>query len=454
MSDSLATSSPCTVAHSADRTITLVLDPTDDVDDLARLRRLHARPLGRIVCEPAPAGGTAGLARSLLEALGKKLELTTPRAPLWNLVDIHLYGERVRDLYVLRAHTLPYGALRQLADHIGAADVHLWLVVHRERPTAPIAQLLEGLPHDTAPLHALLDHRPHLDNIDADDTIPPGAGLDFPYLAPIGDHFEPAPRRRPRAAIARRLTRADRATVHDTWDKAHQWATGWLNDHDGATYPDAADALYLLARRGDSASEIYVRIRAALETFDHAGLDSEPAVVDDVLAHSFGEVRPFQFNAAVARATALADQTPDPQLAALIALAAVRREPFCIRQANLANLASDGSVLLGRWGGTLAIPPELRRFLATWHHQRTPTATQRPSPLFLGNSHGRLSQPTIRRRLAALDAPTSLWEDPPDTMPGEGYNADGRLLLHNLTAWNLWLQRRHQHQHSNLAAPV
>jgi hypothetical protein len=62
------------VARTADHTLTLVLDPDDDVDDLARLRRLHARPLGQVVCEPAPGGGTAGLARNLLAALGKDLD--------------------------------------------------------------------------------------------------------------------------------------------------------------------------------------------------------------------------------------------------------------------------------------------------------------------------------------------------------------------------------------------
>ena len=194
-----------------------------------------------------------------------------------------------------------------------------------------------------------------------------------------------------------------------------------------------------------------MRIRAALDAFDRAGIDTNVEAVDGVLAHSFGEVRPFEFNAAVARATTLADQTPDPQLAALIAVAALSPSPPFIRLANLRGLASDGSVLVGPWGGALAIPPELRGFLATWHRELASIADVQLIPLFPGNSHRRVSEPAIRRRLAALNAPASLWEDPPDTTIGDDANADGRVLLHHLTAWHLWLQRRHEKAQSTPA---
>jgi hypothetical protein len=52
------------VARTADRTLTLVLDPDDDLATLAQLRRLHARPLGHVVCETAPGDGASGLARA------------------------------------------------------------------------------------------------------------------------------------------------------------------------------------------------------------------------------------------------------------------------------------------------------------------------------------------------------------------------------------------------------
>jgi hypothetical protein len=120
------------VARTADRTLTVVLDPDDDVDTLARLRRLHARPLGQVVCEPTPGGGTARLARSVLAALGKDLELGPCRDSLWKLIDLHLRAERVDDLILLRAHTLTYPSLRRLV--LGAAEFrHVGAVMGRDR---------------------------------------------------------------------------------------------------------------------------------------------------------------------------------------------------------------------------------------------------------------------------------------------------------------------------------
>jgi hypothetical protein len=66
------------------------------------------------------------------------------------------------------------------------------------------------------------------------------------------------------------------------------------------------------------------------------------------------------------------------------------------------------------WGGLRAIPPPLRRVLAT-QRQRLVNAGARPhDPLLPGTSHGRMSTPEIQRELDALDAPTSMWQDPPD----------------------------------------
>ncbi len=109
----------------------------------------------------------------------------------------------------------------------------------------------------------------------------------------------------------------------------------------------------------------------------------------------------------------------------------------------MAALKSHGGALAGRgaacspsrpsYGGSS--PP------TTTSYSRSPIDAP---PRFPGSSHGRLSQPAIRRALAQLDAPASLWEDPPGTPIGEGANGDRRALLHNLTAWNLWLERREQ----------
>ena len=426
------------MARTAERTLTVVLDPPDDLQTLNRLRRLHARPFGQVVCEPAPTAGPSGLARSVLAALGKDPDLGPRRDPLWRLVEVHLRAERTRELIVLRAHTLTYAALRRLADITDAAEIHLWLVVHTERLPASVAQLLEGLPHDTSQLDRLLEQTPDLTG-EHDDVyeLPAGAGLEFPYLHAVSGHDG-----RPRSAIARSLPRAQRAEVHDAWDQAHAWMTRWIDEHPDASYQQSADAVYLLARHGDSTSEIYTRIRAAIDAFSRAGDDTDAGAVDSSLHWSFGEVRPCEFNATVARAAALADQTPDLHRAALIALAAVIRCPRYLRALDHRTIAADGSRLYGPWGGLFAIPPELRRFIATQHHHLSTHAQHDRIAMLLGSAHGRMSQQSIRRALAELDAPASLWHDPPGTTIGEGANADGRMLLHTLTAWNLWLRRQ------------
>jgi hypothetical protein len=422
------------VARTAERTLTVAHDPHDDVDTLNRLRRLHARPFGQIVCEPAPTGGTSGLARSILAALGKDPDLGPRRDPLWRLVDVHLRAERTRQLVVLRAHTLTYAPLRRLADITDAADIHLWLVVHTERVPSPVAQLLEGLAHDTSDLEQLLQHMPDFADDDAGE-LPAGAGPGFPYLVEIGVGVE---HRRPRVVIAAPLPLADRVVIHDVWDRAHAWMTGWLDEHPDATYQQCADAVYLLARHGDSASEIYTRLRAALDAFTRAGENTDATGVDSVMRCSFGEIRPCQFNAAIARAAALADQTADPKHAALIALAAMFHCPRFLRELNYRAVGGDGSLVCGPWGGVFAIAPELRRFVATQHQQLQPHTAGRPLPFLPGTAHGRMSQPSIRHALAELDTPATLWHDPPGTTLGEGANADGRALLHSLTAGKLW----------------
>jgi hypothetical protein len=435
------------VARTADRSITLVLEPDDDVDTLTRLRRLHARPLGQIVCEPAPDGGSAALAYGLLAALGKTIDFEPPRDPLWHLIDLHLRAERVRHVVVLRAHTLTYPALRRVADHTHTAGAQLWLVVHQERAPTPVAHLLESVPHETAPLPALLALTPELGDDHSGLDVPLGRGLEFPYLAPIHELYEPLPRRRVRTTLTRGLPRAERAAVYDTWEQAHDWTLQWIDDRDELIDQDAADAVLALARAGDTASEIYVRIRAALDAFQQAGVKTNLRAVDAVFEHSYGETRPCELNTAAAHAAGLADQTPDPELAALIAVAVLARSPYYLRHANLRGLASDGAILVGPYGGVLAVPPELRRFLATWQHERQRHADGRALPLFLGNSHGRISQPAVRRRLARLDAPASLWEDSPDVGIGEGPSADGRSLLLHLSAWHLWRELEHDAAH-------
>jgi hypothetical protein len=417
--------------------VTVVVDRDDDVDTLARLRRLHARPLGRVVCEPDPTAGSYGLARHLLSALGKQLD-EERRGPdsLWHLVETHLHGERVDDLILLRAHSLTFPALHQLA--LAAQETHLWLVVHQERLSTPVAQLLEAIPHETRALRDLLS-RWRSPAAEGDDgaTVPAGAGVQFPYLE--GRAAE-RPRGSPRTRVARDLARAERAAVYAVWDQAHEWTTSWASRQEQElTHRDAADAIYQLARSGDTASEIYVRACAAVVALQSTDRRETLRVLDEVLMYSFGEVRPCAFNAVATRAAELADRIADPTTAALVVLSALCRSPFGICHLDCGQLAPDGRAFITAYaGGVHAVPPELRRYLATYHERMATSEATSRTPLFPGSSHGRSSQPAIRRALAALAAPASMWEDPADTRIGEGDQADGRSLLAALNPLTLW----------------
>ena len=268
--------------------------------------------------------------------------------------------------------------------------------------------------------------------------MPAGAGLEFPYLEAIGGRDG-----RPRSAIARSLSRAQRTEVHDVWDQAHAWMTRWLDEHPEAPYQECADAVYLLARHGDSASEIYTRIRGAVDAFTRAGENTDAGAVDSALHWSLGEVRPCEFNAATSRAAALGDQTPDPQLAALIALAAVIRCPRYIRALDQHTVASDqptprpwGGVSRSRPSYDASSPPStstsaIRSALPNCDVPRQPARSHGPG----------VNPPCARRaRRPGLDL-----AGPARDHDRRSANADGRQLLHSLTAWTLWLRANSSH---------
>ncbi len=116
----------------------------------------------------------------------RNVHLGSHRVRLWDLVDAHLTAEGVQHLILLRAHTIPFNALRRLSDHLAAASAHLWLVVHREHPPLAVAQLLEALPHTVAPLSTLLAHLPRLGDTEP-KTVPPSSGPDFPFVSAATD---------------------------------------------------------------------------------------------------------------------------------------------------------------------------------------------------------------------------------------------------------------------------
>ncbi len=420
------------MARTADPPITLVLDPDDDVACLEQLRCLHSRPYGQVLCEPDPTATSRGVALHLLEALGKYTDAPTETSP-WPLVSCHLAAEHVHDLAVARAHTLSYGALRQLAESTRTAHSRLWLISVGEQPTSAIAQLLEARPQNRSTLSTLLDRWRAAETAPEADPTPPGAGADFPHLTPRGSD-EPLTR----AALTRGLPPAAGRQARNAWDQAREWATVWLANHPQASYQDVADSVYRLAASADSASELLIRALAALDALRRAGIPVNRDVLKRDMLWEWGETRPYQWRDVIARAAQLADRTVSPQLAALIAVRAIYRSPLSARQVTLGGVMPDGAIT-SIWSSCCAVPPQLRRALATQRRQLVQAGATNQDPMLPGGPWGRMSTQAIENALDALDAPASMWTDGPDIRDHfDGPAFDGRSILHWLNPLDLF----------------
>lgn len=168
--------------------------------------------------------------------------------------------------------------------------------------------------------------------------------------------------------------------------------------------------------------------RAAVHT---AGICINRRVLDHDPTLAFGETRPLQWAASVQRATALIDQTADPQLAAIIALSLVYRHPETIRQVNVGGVAANGTIAATSWTGPRAIPPGLAKALATQRDQQLRAGATPTAPLLPGIKGRRMSARAISQTLATLHAPRSLWHRASDECFDEP-DLDGRTILHAL----------------------
>ncbi len=413
------------MARTVDPPITLIVDPDDDLACLEQLRRLHARPYGQILCEPDPTATSAELARYLLEGLGKDSR-SLPRGQLWHQVNCHLRAEHVHDLAITRAHTLTFAALRDLADHAHDAGVAVWLLVAAERPTAAIAQLVEARPHQTADLQQLIGRWRQAQPPNEPVTVPAGHGSQYPWLTPRTNE-KPLTLARLRAKLAG----AEQALITGTWQAITDWITRWLDEANDYTGGELARSIYSVASAGETASELLVRGQAAIAAVHTAGIRINRRVLDHDPTLAFGETRPLQWTASVQRATALIDQTADPQLAAIIALSLVYRHPETIRQINVGGVAANGTITATSWTGPRAIPPGLARALATQRDQQLQAGATPTAPLLPGIKGRRMSARAISQALATLDAPRSLWHRASDECFDEP-DLDGRSILHAL----------------------
>ena len=117
----------------AHHTLMVVVNETDDPQQMAGLRALHSLPSGVVVCDPAPLRSSLQwLAADLLDALGKRDDFTgTGRNAEkgWARSVMWLIAERVTDLVILRAGALAPAQWVQLCQIAAICQTRLWMVV-------------------------------------------------------------------------------------------------------------------------------------------------------------------------------------------------------------------------------------------------------------------------------------------------------------------------------------
>lgn len=244
------------MAREAERTVTVVGDRRDEHATLRRLRRLRARPLGRVVVEPIPGAGQSRVLAELLGALGKHHGVEGSRGErIWDLALSQLVAERASDLIVLRAHTLGYGAPRRLVELTKSAGCALWLSVHGERPPVAAARLTEAIPYSTMMGDELIgpwSRSPAPPSVDL--TPPAGRGAEFPYVWGVTAFPAQGAAVTPLGRVLRGVDPAGRAAVERLWEDAGAWIRHVLASEAPTAPAEPADEIYALARAADSAS--------------------------------------------------------------------------------------------------------------------------------------------------------------------------------------------------------
>jgi hypothetical protein len=169
-----------------------------------------------------------------------------------------------------------------------------------------------------------------------------------------------------------------------------------------------------------SGSELLVRAQAAIAAVHAAGIRINRRVLDHDPTLAFGETRPSQLKASVQRTIALINQTADPQLAAIIALSLVYRQPETIRQVNVGGVAANGTIATTSWAGPRAIPVRRQLLVGGVGGRRPRRAAVRARLALVSSrrridpcerfSRTRLTDVLHRRHSATRSRPGWVWE--------------------------------------------
>jgi hypothetical protein len=402
--------------------IHLVDDPHDSLELVTRVSSLAGLAHGRAVCHPTP--GTQRhehLAADLLVCLGKRFDaLRFERAQrrAWELVDVWFQAERIRHLFVLRAHRLAVPLCEMLVDLARRCRVDAWLIFG---PSTGRAHLPEQLPFRRWSQASFLARW---------DTTNDGQAKtqseQFPEL-PADDFLTF------RSACRRVLDTADVERLDGVFCAAMDDTAGWLKPHTRRRSGSAGDSLDLgavaaqiqeLLCESRSASEALVRLRGAQAAYFRAGwlLDFSPQLIDP--DSGLPPLGPALGTSTAARLRRLC--TPRSTAAMTLRLAADLRGEGLARL-NMQDIDEDGGgVTLGQH--RLSIPSYARSLVRAQLVERERDGAAGSDPLFVHLQRGdRQVGSALRNVLRSVSYKTAISVGPRDSMASSSQDAQDWL---------------------------
>jgi hypothetical protein len=381
-----------------------------------------------IVVYPTPGRGGEGIARDVLQALGKRFRDRAPRDPrrLMALAAIWLCAQCARELVIAAADRHPAADWRLLRDLASDAGVRLTLVVERCASSDHVAELGDDVRELTLselveelPLAAPPDKWGLFDESGSPDDrrgCPPVPDVDFALFP---------------SACTDLLPEHDAFWVMTAFERARQATMLWLElrrgieDRHGPSTRHAHAFLDTLVAPCVTIDGAITSLRGAQAAFllDGTLLEIDPdAFAVDHEAHA---------GAPATSATAtLLRSYPEPHLAAAGALAsATKANPDQIAGLTLSSAARvDASFTSGH-----RITPPFRPLLAAQTLARRAAGADDAEPLFLAPDNSRPATPRhVRNWLARIGRETGLRFDA--TSGWNRYTTPAWATFHQLAA--------------------
>jgi hypothetical protein len=394
----------------------------------AMVSRLHDHGNRVIVVHPTPGRGGEGIARDVLQALGKHFRDRTPRDPLrlQALAAIWLRAELTRALVIAAADRLPAADWKLLRDLSSDSYARLSLVVEGRPSRDHIAALGDDLRELT--LSELVDGLPPPTPPDTwgifDESGSPDDRPDYPPVPDVDFAFFPS-------ACIDLLPEHDAARAIWAFQRARAATMLWLElrrgieDRHGQSPRHAHAFLDTLVAPCLTIDGAITVLRGAQAAFllDGTLLEIDPdAFAADHQSHAGAP-------ATSATATVLRSY-PEPHLAAAGALAsATRANPDQIAGLTLASVPRvDACFASGH-----RITPPFRPLLAAQTLARRAAGADDAEPLFLAPDNSRPATPRhVRNWLARIGRETGLRFDA--TTGWNRYTTPAWATFHQLAA--------------------